>query len=252
MPPMEPNMKYPKIQTLWMRDEKNKYVIMENVFSKKEFELFRKWSVTEKIDGTNVRVFISCFFNEVVTVRFGGRTNDAQMPVALMDFLRDTFTEELCKKQFFPKNWPENTERVDTVLFGEGYGGKIQRKSHYRDDISFILFDACIDGWWLNRKDVTKLAKQMKIESVPVIAEEWNLDQVQAFLQLDPAPMSNLNPETPLEGVVCQPDPLVMFRDGDPIKFKLKVEDYVKLERFGPKEEEPVHYKEGLCPKGRM
>ena len=45
--------KYPKIETLFTRDEKFK---VTDIIRLPEFENIKKWLVTEKIDGTNIRI----------------------------------------------------------------------------------------------------------------------------------------------------------------------------------------------------
>ena len=56
-------MKYPKINTLWKRDIKGN--IIDGEFSCLEFVNIKNWYITEKIDGTNVRVIIN-FINDTV------------------------------------------------------------------------------------------------------------------------------------------------------------------------------------------
>ena len=55
-------MKYPKIQTLFLREDPSKgrksYVI-EGKYAKPEFATIKYWWVTEKLDGTNTRFIIS-------------------------------------------------------------------------------------------------------------------------------------------------------------------------------------------------
>ena len=48
--------KYQKIQTLFLRDDKN--IIIPDQFTYPEFEYLKdnKWECTEKIDGTNIRI----------------------------------------------------------------------------------------------------------------------------------------------------------------------------------------------------
>ena len=49
-------MKYPKINTLFKRDEKNHIIL--DAFTTPEFEYLKnnEWECTEKIDGTNIRI----------------------------------------------------------------------------------------------------------------------------------------------------------------------------------------------------
>ena len=58
---------------------------------------------------------------------------------------------------------------TDVLLFGEGYGPKIQGGGKYREDQSFVLFDVKVGDWWLNREAVDDVAEKLDIESVPVI-----------------------------------------------------------------------------------
>src|SRR5260370_42528775 len=70
---------YPKIVTLFERDAAT-FVVDETKLKKTVLGTIRDWDVTEKIDGTNVRVMLS----ETGEVTFGGRTDDAQLPADLL------------------------------------------------------------------------------------------------------------------------------------------------------------------------
>lgn len=127
-------MKYPKINTIWKRDEKNKFKIIEGNYSKIEFANIKKWNITEKIDGTNIRII---YKNGIVL--FGGRTDNAQIPAHLYEFLQTTFSSSIMNEVFGD---------ADVILFGEGYGPKIQKGGGlYRNGAGFILFDAYIGEW---------------------------------------------------------------------------------------------------------
>jgi len=58
---------------------------------------------------------------------------------------------------------------TEVILFGEGYGGKIQNGGAYRSDVSFILFDVLIDNIWLRRESVEDIAQAFGIDVVPII-----------------------------------------------------------------------------------
>lgn len=88
--------------------------------------------MTEKIDGTNVRIFYerSIHRNRLYDgernrlydgerVTFYGRTADAQMPTFLLTLLRTLFTPEKLAEVF--------PETKGVWLFGEGYGARIQK-----------------------------------------------------------------------------------------------------------------------------
>jgi len=209
-------MKYPKIQSLWKRDANEKYIIMEGDYSKEEFRSIRFWSITEKIDGTNIRVL----FNGE-SVEFRGRTDNAQIPATLVANLIDTFLVENLKKQF-----PDST---DVILYGEGYGPKIQKGGGlYREDTGFILFDVVVHGIWLTRDSVTDIANKLCIDLVPLLplsTVTQAIDYVKSFPKSVVAKQ-----EKEIEGVVARAEPLVLYRDGTPVMWKLKCNDYHKLE----------------------
>ena len=99
------------------------------------------WQFTEKIDGTNIRIHWDGH-----NVEIGGRTDRAQIPKHLMDYLSATFlTPEV--EELFEQTYGEK----DVMLFGEGYGAKIQNGGDYRSDVSFILFDVLIGDNWQSR-----------------------------------------------------------------------------------------------------
>lgn len=159
---------YHKIQTLFKRhlDGPKKGKMIRGKWTTPELEYLagNEWEFTEKVDGTNIRV--ECVNMSTLPgryvgkrVRFGGRSDNAQIPIDLYQHLEATF-----KASKFEEAGLENL-----ILFGEGYGPKIQGGGKYRDDHSFVLFDVKIGDWWLKRQDVDDIASKLGIESVPVI-----------------------------------------------------------------------------------
>ena len=100
-------MKYPKINTIWKRDKKT-HKIIDRDFSCPEFENIFMWRVTEKIDGTNIRVIfhrrIEPLYDgspwQVTDVKFEGRTDNAEIPKHLIEYLEKIFPVEKFKKNF--------------------------------------------------------------------------------------------------------------------------------------------------------
>lgn len=61
---------------------------------------------------------------------------------------------------------------MPVVLFGEGYGAKIQKgDGNYRSDVSFILFDVYLpeQNLWLKRDALEDIAKTFGIDVVPIV-----------------------------------------------------------------------------------
>lgn len=225
-------MEYPKINSLWKRqawyfDEEQKKNSANQPFRNSfivgdyacpEFGSIDKWEVDEKVDGTNVRIFWQP--EDKFSPAFGGRTDNAQLPSRLLFHLQKTCNREKMQKVF------PNVHRV--VLFGEGYGPKIQAAgSSYRSDVSFILFDVWIDGWWLEKHSVIDIASQLDIEHT-INQSVMTTQQVVDFVKSKPKSYIAEKPGFVMEGIIARSYPLMLFRNHrTPIMFKLKVKDVI-------------------------
>ena len=207
---------YPKIQTVYLRDIETRYkTLLEGDWAKPEFKLLKDiaWVCTEKIDGTNIRVMW-----DGMPVRFGGKTDNAQIPTSLIEMLEDTFTNELMKSVF-----PDTTE---LCLYGEGYGKKIQDGGNYLPDkTNFILFDVKIGHWWLSRGDVEDIANQLKIEVVPIIGI-FKLEQAIEYVKTGFKSTIAYNKDYMAEGLVMKPIIDLFNRKGERVITKIKYKDF--------------------------
>ena len=208
-------MKYMKINTLWKRDEKDKYNIIEGDYSKEEFENIKYWHVTEKIDGTNIRVIY-----DGEGLQFKGRTSKSVVPAHLLKELQEIFKVEKVKEVF---------EGKKVILFGEGYGHKIQKcgNKYLQDDVSFCLFDVYVEHIWLKQDSIQDVADRFSVKR----AFQFGILQKGDIINMvkDPTMSILAEKELEIEGVVARSHPLMLFRDGTPIMFKLKVKDYRRL-----------------------
>ena len=152
---------YPKIETIFSRDTEGTKKLIFGTYRDEtvKYLRFNDWQFTEKIDGTNISVEWDGH-----AVSFHGRTERAQIPKHLLEYLEKTFltteAEELFEQTYGDKN---------VILYGEGYGAKIQNGGNYRSDVSFILFDVLIGDSWQEREWVEKTAKMFGIDVVPVV-----------------------------------------------------------------------------------
>src|SRR3990167_9644292 len=155
---------YPKIETLYVRDMVKHKVLVDEL-RMPEFGLVKEWYLTEKIDGTNVRVNL----DRSGSVVFGGRTDEAQMHVSLMKYLSETFTQEKMQAAFGDR------EDADVTLFGEGYGPKVQKGGGlYRDTVSFRLFDVRVVQLWLEPDNINAVATTLGVSSVTYVGTYAN------------------------------------------------------------------------------
>lgn len=164
---------YHKIETLYERDEKTKKLIIGK-FRNPTIEFLKDnvWQFTEKVDGTNIRVYWDGH-----SVSFGGRTDNAQIPAHLINRLNELFGGET-NAQMFEQKFGETT----VELFGEGYGAKIQNGGGYRSDVDFILFDVLISDNYQPRESVEDIAKYFGIDVVPIVLEGTLQDGVNYVL----------------------------------------------------------------------
>jgi ATP-dependent RNA circularization protein (DNA/RNA ligase family) len=209
-------MEYHKIQTCFKRDEKTKHII-ENDWTLPEFEFLKDniWVFTEKVDGTNIRIMWN---GDSVT--FGGKTDNAQMPVFLLYKLQELF-EGTIKRQLFIEKF--GNEQIDVCLFGEGYGAKIQNGGNYiSDGVDFVLFDVKIGDWWLQREDVEDIAKHFGIKSVPIIGEGTLKDAIEIVRKGFNSQWGNFV----AEGIVARPKVELKTRRGYRIITKIKHRDF--------------------------
>ena len=138
---------YHKIQSIFKRDmEKPGHPLIIGEYSEPEFEYLKdcQWEFEEKIDGMNTRVLLTTRQDgddTINTLEFKGRTDKARMPKPLIDRLTKLFPIEKLLDMFPIGN--EGGER-NVVLYGEGYGGKIQKGKKYSETEDFILFDVRI------------------------------------------------------------------------------------------------------------
>lgn len=210
---------YHKIQTVFHRSPESNYKeLMEGVFALPEFEALQgiEWVWTEKIDGTNIRIMW-----DGLTVRFGGKTDNAQIPTTLLAVLQDTFTVEKVAEVFEPS---EHDPQV--CLYGEGYGAKIQKGGNYIPDrTDFILFDVRIGNWWLERKSIEDIAEKLNIKTVPIVGR-GTLSEAVEYAKSGYKSTIAANKDYTAEGLIMKPSVELFNRRGGRIVAKIKHRDF--------------------------
>lgn len=211
---------YHKIESLYERDMLGTKKLIEGKFRNPLVEYLKdnEWVFTEKVDGTNIRV---CWDGHKIT--FGGRTENSQIPNNLVNRLNEMFlTNEV--EELFEQKFGE----VEVILFGEGYGAKIQAGGGlYADTAEFILFDVTVGGIYLDRENVEDIGKAFSLKCVPVISEIKTIDEAVKFVK--GKPISRVaKSEKIVEGVVGTPKVRINDHRGNRIIVKIKLNDYEK------------------------
>lgn len=249
-------MYYPKIDTLFNRDNKT-FKVKEDEFRHPEFKKIQEWEhTTEKIHGMNTRVMIgpldtgTAMGTELLDDRdllepqvfYLGRGDNSQIPKPLLSYLRETYTVD---KLLDALSKAKGSHGV--VLYMEGYGSRIQDGDNYRKDVSTRIFDVLImdmngpcrytredeqpppSGWWLEPNVVQKIADDLGVETVPSLGKMSTEEIVEYVKNKIPSIVANAeggNSIYPMEGVVARTTPTLLFRNGRRLMFKLKYKDF--------------------------
>lgn len=207
---------YHKIDSLFKRGPDNRFT---DEYSRPEFEYLRDldWSWTEKVDGTNIRLYVpgpedvAFEGNELAYVK--GRTDNAQIPPKLLLRLVELMKTMPLEKVF----------DTAAVLYGEGYGAGIQNGGKYSHTPEFVLFDVKIGDWWLRRDAVNEVAGNLGISSVPVVGH-GTLGEAVEFVR---AGFTSTRWEgVQAEGLVVRPSVDLLDRGGRRIITKVKTRDF--------------------------
>jgi hypothetical protein len=203
---------YHKIHSLFKRDPANKYktFLMEE-YARPEFEYLadNRWLFSEKVDGTNIRI---TWDETTRAYAIGGRTDNAQIPAPLIAALQEMFkAEEMAKVLTGP-----------VTIYGEGYGGKIQKGSKYNPTQTFVLFDILAGDVWLARETVRAIAGDLGIKVVPLLGE----GSLRRMVELCQEGFSSQWGDFPAEGIVARPACELRCRLGKRVIAKLKLKDF--------------------------
>ena len=206
---------YHKIQSIFKRDKKT-HKFIENEWALPELEYLKdnQWSMTEKIDGTNIRIG----WIPEVGMNIGGRTDNAQIPTFLYQKLTELFTNTKLTEAF-----PDTS----VMLCGEGYGAKIQKGGgkYLPDGVDFILFDIWCGGYWLRGDDVSDIALQLGAMRVP----RWDAIALPEAVELVKGGLKSYwKGREFAEGIVLRTPVGLLDRGGKRIITKIKHKDFTE------------------------
>lgn len=207
---------YIKIETPFKRDMNGTKKLIEGDWRDETIEYLKnnEWIFTEKIDGTNISVDWDGH-----SVSFYGRTERASIPAPLANYLFGTFGGPV-NEQVFEQIFAD----THVILYGEGYGPKIQNGGDYRKDVSFILFDVYMPepDIWLKREAIEDIARALGVDAVPVVLTGTIQDVVK---YVKTSPQSRFG-TAKMEGVVGRPKLELRDRRGNRVIVKIKAKDF--------------------------
>lgn len=246
---------FPKINGVFKRDmdgsltgKKGKMIKGQWTTPELEYLKDNPWEFTEKVDGTNIRIEL-VRFGDSLQVNYGGRTNNANITEPLLLHLEKEFptypfwrrpseSPSYSKRYDEILRWMQNNNLENVVLYGEGYGPKIQGGGKYRSDHSFVLFDVKINDWWLSRENVNDVAQKLGIDSVPVLGEGTLQDAIDivssgitfsntgSVVRWGRGGLFSNWGDFEAEGIVARPKVPMFDRKGERIITKIKAVDF--------------------------
>lgn len=203
-------MQYHKIPSVFKRDPRTEYkTFLFGKYTRKEFRQLKDspWVGTEKIDGTNVRLYKSG--------RIAGRTHKATFNIVVLEKLEQY--SAILQQSDLPE---------DTVLYGEGYGCDIRSGDHYiADGNDFVLFDVMIAGTFQLRNSVEEIAEKLGIKVAPILATHSLVTWVELISKGEYMD-SLLHPGVKNEGVILKPQDESYNGKQQRIITKLKFKDF--------------------------
>jgi hypothetical protein len=220
---------YPKTENVFTRNDET-YKLNAFDLRLPAFGQIKTWLVTEKVDGTNMRV---CYDPKAGTVEIRGRSDKANIHGTLFTHMTETFTLEKMRAQF-DEYLADQVELGTTVtLYGEGYGAGIQKGGGYSPTPQFRLFDVLYHRYhglesWAQWETVVLVANGIECPIVPVVSLEMSMDEIVDFVMSGPKSyVAGVDGGSGLviEGVVARTDPYLYTEHGSRVMFKLKGKD---------------------------
>ena len=191
-----------------------------------------KFECTEKVDGTNVSIYIiPCKDSNGQVLEYDmevhGKTEKAQINSKLLENIyRKWPLEKLV--EVFTRDGFGPTDTI--ILYGEGYGAGIQKGGNYiKNDVDFRLFDVQIGKFWLEREALEDIASKLSMDIVPVIGY-MTIDEAIEYVKKGFKSTIAENKDYDAEGLVLKMPLGLLKRNGGRIMTKIKTCDFRALE----------------------
>lgn len=188
-------------------------------FSQEEFKYLEnnQWLWKEKIDGTNIRIYLELLDNGGAAYEFKGKTDGSLLPATLVKWL-----ENWVRQTDFSPAFPDAKVGFKVTLYGEGCGAKIQKGGGNYGEQHFKLFDILIGDFWLQPDDVATMATDLGLTYAPVVLTGTIAEAIE-FTKKEP---NSTFGDFKMEGVVGCPAVRLNNAMGNRIITKVKVKDF--------------------------
>lgn len=252
---------YPSTNNLYTRDPETHKLILGEI-KVPEHAAIGSWLVTEKVDGTNIRVLLRLDgFQDTpdgsnavrkMQVEVRGRSDRANVPGDLEAKILQEINARWQQVFAWLQDLTMDDDTIQVCIYGEGYGAGIQKvgKQYRADDKSLRIFDVTTNRvgfngdvaiesgplWWRNWETVENAATALGLPTVPKLMDGAPTDVITEFVASNPSSLvawydggegTWYDPEVgpTMEGVVARTDPYLYDWQGHRILFKLKGAD---------------------------
>lgn len=220
-----------------------------------------------KIDGTNTKIV---YYPSEQRITYGGKTDNADLSMhnkimpgiceKILPKLKELYPVESARfvpalndskqiegrwvvandKEYYVFDnkelpcrnglWGVEFVEAPVYIYGELFGGKVQKGGNYSKDLRFSVFDICQQGWWLPVDLLTKTVNDLGLNMVPYYGQLTILEAEEVvrrgFTTMVDSPE---NPNYLEEGLVARPVTPMKDSRGERVIVKIKYEDYASL-----------------------
>lgn len=220
--------KYPSIETLFARDKTTNKLDF-GAIRIEEFHAIDRWTVSEKIDGTNIRVIVTTAGIEV-----RGRTDNAQFSADTIPAILGCFPDHATLLDFFTTMRARPLDDEWNVCFyGEAYGPGIGKHGgQYSPVKRFRCFDLKLGLFWTSDDEMREACAVLGIPVVPLLIRSYSDAPYSRALLESIVTMSEVacqdggDPQTIAEGIVAKPLNVLLDRYGNRIMWKMTFREF--------------------------
>lgn len=184
-----------------------------------------RWILTEKIDGTNIRIILTKLDDE------GNRdiyVGSRKLILNLDDKQSKVYTD--CIKEVNLNKLKEYFKDVNStvIIYGEGYGAGIQKGGIYSKEKNFRVFDIRIGEAYQDFEYVQKVCVDNQLNLVPIIDEVEIISYVDCIAQLKQFQETLIKEGDggKPEGIVYKFEPVLLNKYKERLIFKVKFKDF--------------------------
>lgn len=224
---------YPSIETIYVRDAATKRLRFGEI-RMPEVDCVSEWTISEKIDGTNIRAIVTTAGIEV-----RGRTDKANLQTGLEEAVRKAlpslgtilayFVTYRGRKLPLPDGW-------SVTFYGEGYGAGIQKGGAYSPEKRFRCFDLRFgNGSWADDSEMRNVCADLGIPVAPSLgrAKRYGIPESRqeilnwfAHGESRVAGEDSDTRDVEPEGIVAKPLTVLLDKHGNRVMWKLTLREF--------------------------